>query len=324
MTKTVFMTGGTGRIGKHILQQLLALGYKVKVLVHNAEPEDVSSDNLEIVRGDILDRNTFADALEGCQFVCHLAAVFDMGAAIETDSENDYLFDHLIRGTSNVLEAARAVGTVELFEFASSDAVYCVIYKQTDALITEEVELSPRPGRYYAMAKATLESMCINYQKTYGLPYAVLRVGWCLDDDDVLDAFQPGFWDSMYAPGEHDRLGGIHRDADYLIAPQYENGESVAVQLAHSSDIASGFVLAIERQQQAINQIINLSSDAPFKFHDYIEKVARGLNKPWEAVTLSGLGTYQISIDKARRLLGYEPIYDIDRMIDVALAKRGA
>ena len=42
MTKTVFMTGGTGRIGKHILQQLLALGYKVKVLVHNAEPEDVS------------------------------------------------------------------------------------------------------------------------------------------------------------------------------------------------------------------------------------------------------------------------------------------
>ena len=170
MTKTVFMTGGTGRIGKHILQQLLALGYKVKVLVHNAEPEDVSSDNLEIVRGDILDRNTFADALEGCQFVCHLAAVFDMGAAIETDSENDYLFDHLIRGTSNVLEAARAVGTVELFEFASSDAVYCVIYKQTDALITEEVELTPRPGRYYAMAKATLESMCINYQKTYGLP----------------------------------------------------------------------------------------------------------------------------------------------------------
>ncbi len=321
MSKTVFITGGAGRIGRHILRQLLDRGYKVRALIHKAEPEGIESDNLELVRGDILDRKTFADAVKGCQFVCHLAAVFDMGAAIETESENDYLFDHLFRGTSNVLDAARAAGTVELFEFASSDAVYCVIYKQTDELITEEVELTPRPGRYYAMAKATLENMCLNYQKTYDLPFTVLRVGWCLDDCDVLSAFGPGFWDSMYATGEADRLKSLHADSNYLVAPIYENNHSVEVQLAHSRDIASGFVRAIESPDQAINQTFNLSSAAPFKFLDCIEKVAQGLNRPWEKVKVSGMGTYRISIDKARRCLGYEPQYDIGRMIEEALAK---
>ena len=129
MTKTVFMTGGTGRIGKHILQQLLALGYKVKVLVHNAEPEDVSSDNLEIVRGDILDRNTFADALEGCQFVCHLAAVFDMGAAIETDSENDYLFDHVL--LSSIIMSAAFSAIIIVGAFVLPEVIFGIMDAST-------------------------------------------------------------------------------------------------------------------------------------------------------------------------------------------------
>ena len=155
MSKTVFLTGGAGRIGKRVLGLMIDRGWRVRVLVHEHEPEGITSDRMTLVRGDIRDRSSFASAVEGCDCVCHLAAVFDMAGAPESDAANDYLFEHLIRGTYNVLEAARTAGTVRQFVFASSDAVFCAIYKEHDAPITEEIEPSPRPGRFYAMAKAT-------------------------------------------------------------------------------------------------------------------------------------------------------------------------
>ena len=113
------MTGGAGRIGKRLLQQLLDQGYHVKVLVHNHKPDGISSNNMRLVRGDLCDRSSFSDAVQGCDFVCHLAAVFDMSSVIETDPENDHLFKQLIRGTYNVPEAARQAETVKLFVYAS-------------------------------------------------------------------------------------------------------------------------------------------------------------------------------------------------------------
>ncbi len=47
MKKTVFLTGGAGRIGKRVLILLLDQGHKVKVLVHRHEPEGIVSDNME-------------------------------------------------------------------------------------------------------------------------------------------------------------------------------------------------------------------------------------------------------------------------------------
>ena len=319
MPETVFLTGGAGRIGKRLLRQLLEKGYHVKVLVHHHEPEEISSNHMTLVRGDLCDRSSFAEAVEGCDFVCHLAAVFDMGSAIETDSENDHLFKHLIQGTYNVLEAARQARSVKLFTYASSDAVFCAIYKHHAEPITEDIELCPRPGRFYAMAKATTESMCANYQKTYGLPYAVLRVGWCLDETDVLEAFRPQFWEALTAPEDRPRMETMLAGDPCLIAPLYENGESVEVQLGHAEDIATGFSLALKNHRQATNQVFNIAGSAPFKFSDHVDRVAGALGLPWEGVKLAGLGRYRISNEKAHQLLGYTPQLTIDKMIDLAL-----
>ena len=95
------------------------------------------------------------------------------------------------------------------------------------------------------------------------------------------------------------------------------------VQLAHAEDIADGFVLALENHQAAAGQIFNIAGVAPFRFLDCIEKVARGLDRPWAGLRLSGLGRYRISNEKAGRLLGYAPQYTIDRMIDLALERTG-
>ncbi len=322
MAKTVFLTGGAGRIGRRLLAKLLDRGYQVRVLVHNHEPEGISSGDMTLVRGDVRDRATFAEAVAGCDFVCHLAAVFEMGTAVEDSLENDHLFDHLVRGTYNVLEAARQAGSVRLFTFASSDAVFCAIYREHEEVITEEVEISLRPGRFYSLAKATLEGLCANYEKGYGLPCAIHRVGWTLDESDVLLAFEPDFWETLLAPGERERLDALRAEGPCLIAPLYEDGTSVEVQLAHAEDIADGFVLALENHQAAAGQIFNIAGVAPFRFLDCIERVARGLDRPWAGIRLSGLGRYRISNEKAGRLLGYAPRYTIDRMIDQALGRR--
>ena len=322
MSGTVFLTGGAGRIGRRVLVKLLDRGYHVRVLVHNNEPEGITSSGMTLVRGDVRDRSSFAEAVAGCDFVCHLAAVFEMGTAVEDRLENDHLFDHLVRGTYNVLEAARQAGSVRLFTFASSDAVFCAIYREHEEVITEEVEITLRPGRFYSLAKATLEALCANYEKSYGLPCAIHRVGWTLDESDVLQAFEPEFWETLLAPGEQERLDALRAEGRGLIAPLYEDGTSVEVQLAHADDIADGFVLAVEHPRAAAGEIFNIAGAAPFRFLDCIERVARGLDRPWAGIRLSGLGRYRISNDKAGRLLGYAPQYTIDRMIDLALERR--
>ena len=322
MNKTVFLTGGAGRIGKRVLRLLLDSGYTVKVLVHEHEPDGIVSDNMVLVRGDILDAKCLLEAVQGCQFVCHLAAIFDMIGPSNFEKENNRMFENHVKGTFNLLEAARTAGSIDLFVYASSDAVFSAIYKKYDEPVTEEVEVFPRPGRFYALAKALVESMCINYQKVFSLPYTIIRVGWCLDEDDVLESFAYEFWESLIDAKDREVIGPKLANGKGAMALLYENGESVALQLAHAQDIARGFALAIEKHEQAKNQIFNIAAEVPFRSLDVIDRVAKGLGVSWEGVKVVGPQPYVISNEKAGRMLGYRPQITVEKMIDMALAKR--
>jgi UDP-glucose 4-epimerase len=83
-----------------------------------------------------------------------------------------------------------------------------------------------------------------------------------------------------------------------------------------------GFVLAIENIDRARNNIFNIAGYAPFSYRDVIEKVADDLSVPWMSVKLNGPEKYEISNEKATKLLGYKPQYNIDRMIEKALKKK--
>ena len=324
MTRPIFITGGAGRIGRRILRQLLDHGRAVRVLVHRSEPEGVQGDGMTIVRGDIKDRSSFAEALDGCGCVCHLASVFDMLEGPKYETNNDLLFHNIIEGTYNLLDASRVAG-VEQFVYASTDAVFTAIYKPHPEPITEEIELCPKTGRFYALAKATCESMCINYSKTYGLPCTIIRVGWCLDETDVLESFRYGFWSSLMLEPEAkrvlDRLGGDERA---IVAPQFGDGTPAALQLGHAEDVATGFVLAMNRPEAAADQVFNIAGGEPYRYQDVVERVAIGLDKPWQAARIDSIHPYTISVDKARRLLGYAPRYDLAAMVEEALAGAGS
>lgn len=223
------------------------------------------------------------------------------------EKENSSLFDNIIRGTFNLLEAARSLEQLKGFIFTSTDAVYATGPVRYDAPIREETALSPMPGRFYALAKAVGESLCSNYGKCYGLPWIIIRINWALDDSELLRIFRYEFWEDALSPADRKRLQLKLGDGKGLLCPLFMDGSPAVDQIADPDDTAEGFVLAIEHFDNAKNNVFNITAPAPFRYRDHIEQVAAGLNLPYDSAKVSGYEPYSISIEKAQRLLGYQP-----------------
>lgn len=97
------------------------------------------------------------------------------------------------------------------------------------------------------------------------------------------------------------------------------DGSPAVDQIAHPDDTAEGFVLAIERYDTAKNNVFNIAAPSPFRYQDFIERVAAELGKVYDRAKVRGFEPYAISNEKARRLLGYNPKYTMQMMIEMAL-----
>lgn len=166
--RTVLVTGGAGFIGSHLVHGLLRAGAHVRVLddlstgaVENLPPE------VDFVRGTITDGALVRDAVKGCAFVFHLAAMVSVPASV---ADPDQCFRVNVQGTDNALRAAAAEG-VDGFVHASSAAVYGLLpalpSKETDPIQCE----SP-----YAASKACGEFLVQAAARTGRVPGASLRL----------------------------------------------------------------------------------------------------------------------------------------------------
>jgi nucleoside-diphosphate-sugar epimerase len=317
MERTVFLTGGAGRIGKLVLQQLLERGYRVRALIHRHEPEGISGKNLELIRGDILDQNGLKEAVKGCRFICHLAAAWDMFPPAVFEKENNQLFESVIRGTYNLLEASCSLEGIKLFLYASTDAVYATGPRKFDAPITEDTGLFP--SRFYALCKIVCESMCKQYGNLYGLPWLIVRICWALTEDELLRVYSYEFWEDSLSTEDKERLAPGLANGRGVFAPLLQNGESGIDHIADPQDIADGIVLGIERYESAKNNTFNLAGPAPFRYLDVIEKVAHGLGVPWDSAKVDDFQPYELRNDRAEKYLGYNPKYTMELMIEKAL-----
>jgi UDP-glucose 4-epimerase len=166
------VTGGSGFIGSHLVDALLAAGNAVRVLddfssgkaAHLAQAE--RSGRLEVVRADVRDFAAVETAVAGAEGVFHLAALVSVPQSLADPRRS---FEINLGGTVNVLEAARARGARRVV-FASSAAVY------GDAPgAAREDETPLRPLSPYAVDKLAAEQYCALYSDRYGLETAALR-----------------------------------------------------------------------------------------------------------------------------------------------------
>jgi nucleoside-diphosphate-sugar epimerase len=166
----VLVTGGAGYVGSVLVPKLLAAGHRVRVLDLFMFGEDILSPdgdnpNLEQIKGDIRNRETLENALEGCDAVIHLACISnDPSFELDPELGKSINYDAFVLLT----ELARDMG-VRRFIYASSSSVYGI--KDVDN-VTEELPLLPLTD--YSKYKAMCEDVLLE-KDTPGFNWLILR-----------------------------------------------------------------------------------------------------------------------------------------------------
>lgn len=161
------VTGGSGFIGSHVVDRLLAEGHEARVFDMRAGTEP-SRTHCEYVIGDLLDPADITAAANGCDVIIHLAAAADVGLVAKDPTGSEALNS---RGTLNVLEAARETGARVVY--ASTIWVYSDV-RATE--VDEDSELG-LPSHLYTATKLAGEMYCRSYGELYDVQSTILRFG---------------------------------------------------------------------------------------------------------------------------------------------------
>lgn len=167
----ILVTGGAGFIGSHLVDALLAKGYRVRVLdnLSSGKRENLPLDNpkCELVTGDVADAALVLRVVEGCRGVVHLAAVASVQASVD-DPVSTHQSNFI--GTLNICEAMRRLGIRRVL-FASSAAVYG---NNGEGLAIDE-DTPKAPLTPYASDKLASEYYLDFYRRQHGLEPAIFR-----------------------------------------------------------------------------------------------------------------------------------------------------
>jgi len=171
----VFITGGAGFIGSHLVDKLCQNHVEVVVFdnLSAGRMENLKkwlgASNFKFVMGDLLSPEKVWKTLDGCETVFHLAA----NPEVRVSSENPKVhYEQNVLATFNLLEAIRKVGSVKALAFASTSTVY------GDALeIPTPEEYAPlKPISVYGASKLASEALIISYAYTYGFKTVIYRL----------------------------------------------------------------------------------------------------------------------------------------------------
>ena len=184
---TVLVFGGTGFIGQELIRQLLDAGYCVRAVIHRSGSvlEEIDSDRLEIVRGDMGSKTDLKRLMSGIDFVFHLAR-----AHVQT--WDDYLRRD-VEPTRLIAETC-IESKVKRLIYTGTIASY---YTGANAgTITEQTPLDRLIERrdYYSRAKATAESILMEMHRTKKLPVVIFRPGIVVGSHGTPFHWGVGMW----------------------------------------------------------------------------------------------------------------------------------
>ena len=255
--KKVLVTGADGFIGSHLTEHLVALGVDVRAFVYynsfNSwgwldEADTQIKQSLDVFAGDIRDPHGVRTAMQGCDVVLHLAALIAIPYSYHSP---DTYVDTNIKGTLNVVQAARELGVQRVVHTSTSE-VYGT------ARFVPITEAHPLQGQSpYSASKIGADQMALSFHASFDTPVAVIRPFNTYGPRQSARAVIPTIITQIAAGQRQIKLGAIHPTRDFN----------------HVQDTVRGFV-AVADCDAAIGQVINIGSNYEVSVGDTASLIA--------------------------------------------------
>lgn len=255
MYKNVLVTGGTGFIGSHLVEQLLKQGRNVRVLALRKPLSPIEIDNLDIIRrkgaeivyGDLRNRDSLKPVTKGIDCVFHLGGISRPMRILK----QEYYDNNGLYGTKNVLDAARQ-GGVKKFIHVSSVSVLGL---SPDGHPLKEGEFQPEESDY-GLSKRQGEEVALLYYRKYKFPVIVIRP--CL----------------VYGPRCVVRLI-MFKFVKWRLFPLF-NGGKAKMEFCYVDNVIQALLLA-EKRNDLLGEIFNITDGQSYSLKTVLVTIAKEL-----------------------------------------------
>jgi nucleoside-diphosphate-sugar epimerase len=300
--KTILLTGGAGFIGATLALRL----YEQNQIIildnfhRNALKDEaalLAHPNVRVIKGSVMDRATVEAAMEGIDTVIHLAAIAGVDTVMRIPVTTMQVG---LIGMANVLDAAWQAGTVTRFiDFSTSEVFGRYAYNADEAGVTQLGAVGEARWTY-AVSKLATEHLAHTYFKQYGFPTVAIRPF------------------NIYGPRQVGE-GAIHHFIVRALKGEplvVHNDGSQIRSWCYVDDIVRGIELVLTREE-AVGNVFNVGNPrSTVTIHHLARDVKRltGSSSPIEFVDwpYPDVELRTPNIGKARSLLGYEPVVDLE------------
>ena len=298
--KKILVTGADGFIGSHLTEELIRQGYNVRALVYYNSFNswgwlDLASaevkKSLDVFAGDIRDPYGVKEAMKGCTHVLNLAALIAIPYSYHSP---DTYVDTNIKGTLNVVQAARELGIEKVVHTSTSEVYGTAQYVPID-------EDHPLQGQSpYSATKIAADQMALSFYKSFDTPVSIIRPFNTYGPRQSARAVVPTIIGQLAAGNTTIKLGAITptRDFNYV------------------KDTVSGFI-SVMNSDKSVGEVINIGSNYEVSIGETAEMIADIMNVDLTIETdeqrlrpdKSEVERLWAANQKAKDLLGWAPNY---------------
>lgn len=265
--KKILVTGAEGFIGSHLTELLVNEGYNVRTMVQynsfnnwgwiDTFDDDIKS-NLDVFLGDVRDPNGVRKAMEGCDAVFHLAALIAIPYSYYSP---DMYVDTNIKGTLNILQAARDLGTRKVLITSTSEVYGTAQYVPID-------EKHPFQGQSpYSATKIGADRLAESFYRSFNVPVTIVRPFNTFGPRQSARAVIPTIITQLLSGKEEIKLGSLTptRDFNYV------------------KDTARGF-LEIYKSDKTIGEEINIATQKEISIGEVATELIKQINPKAEII----------------------------------------
>lgn len=298
--RKILVTGADGFIGSHLTEELVRRGCDVRAFIYynsfnswgwldHAEPEIRKS--LDVFAGDIRDPHGVKEAMRGCDVVLHLAALIAIPYSYHSP---DTYVDTNIKGTLNIVQAARQLGVAKVVHTSTSE-----VYGTARLVpITEEHPLQGQSP--YSASKIGADHIAMSFHNSFDTPVAIIRPFNTYGPRQSARAVIPTIITQIANGAGSVKLGSIHptRDFNYV------------------TDTVQGFI-AVAESENSVGEVINIGSNHEVSIGEMAHAIAEIMGSDIEIETdyirlrpeKSEVDRLRADNRKALEVAGWKPRY---------------